>query len=154
MKYFKQLTLIIFFCSFNVKGQTNNININFLLTCFEKGQTDILEHNDKLNFKYVGIDNNEDGIKTLKFKSQDLLLNLTYEVSFDKCVFLQLVMSDDKLFYKIKNEILNFKPKLINTYNDDNDVISVYEGNKYTYKIITGFNDGYIINVIIIMPNK
>ena len=63
-------------------------------------------------------------------------------------------MQDDKLFYKIKNEILNFKPQLIKTYNEDNGIISEYKGNKFTYRIITDLINGIKMNVIVIKTNE
>ena len=155
MKMFKYLIIIIFLSAFNLQGQTNDLNLNFLITCFEKGQTDVLEHSAKVKFSYGGIDNVDDNYKTLKFtKTPYIFLNLTYDIDLNQCVFVQLLMQDDKLFYKIKNEILNFKPQLIKTYNEDNGIISEYKGNKFTYRIITDLINGIKMNVIVIKTNE
>lgn len=147
-------TLIFILFSLTAQGQSNSIGLSTLLSCFAKGQTDMIEYASNLNLEYSGVEEVDSEFKTLKFrKSYDFQLNLTYELARNKCVFTQLVCTDNKTFYKIKKEILNLNPQFIKTYNEDNGVISIYKGNKYTYRIITDYINGVRINIITIKPN-
>ena len=150
------LTLITFLFPISIiLGQNNvNLNIGILLDCFSQGQTDAIEHANKLNFDYNGIKEEESGMNTLNFTNKlSDQLNLTYNLSANKCVFVQLITTDNKIFYKIKYEILKLNPKFVKTYNDGNGVISIYKGNKYTYRIITDIFKGIRLNLIVIKLN-
>jgi hypothetical protein len=59
-----------------------------------------------------------------------------------------LCTTDNSLFYQIKSEILQSKPKYIETTNDGNSVETIYEDDKYTYKIIIDSFSGVRANSI------
>jgi hypothetical protein len=154
MKNVKLITILLIFICTELKSQeTKELNLNFLLNCFTVDQTSTIENTSKRNFEYQGINNTIKGVKTLEFRKHNISLNLTYKIENGDCVYLQLVMQDVTLFYKIKKEILNLKPQFLKTEYNDNAVISIYRGAKFTYKIITDYLKGERVDLIIIEPN-